>query len=43
MNDPPNLLAMRAPYIWLPTFFVQVALSGHIPVFRALRRAQVLP
>jgi len=43
MNDPPNLLVMRAPYIWLPTFLVQVALAGHILVFRALRRAQVLP
>ena len=38
MNDPPNLLVMRAPYIWLPTFLVQVALAGHILVFRALHR-----
>ncbi len=40
MNDPPNLLVMRAPYIWLPTFLVQVALAGHILIFRALRRSQ---
>jgi len=40
MNDPPNLLVMRAPYIWLPTFLVQVALAGHILVFRALRRSR---
>jgi hypothetical protein len=43
MNDPPNLLVMRAPYIWLPTFLVQVALAGHILVFRALRRRRDLP
>lgn len=35
---PPNLLVMRPPYVWLPTFLVQVALAGHILVFRALRR-----
>jgi hypothetical protein len=43
MNDPPNLLVMRAPYIWLPTFLVQVALAGHLLVFRALRRRRDLP
>lgn len=42
-NDPPNLLVMRAPYIWLPTFLVQVAFAGHILVFRALRRRRDLP
>ena len=42
-SDPPNLLVMRAPYIWLPTFLVQVALAGHIVVFRALRRRRDLP
>lgn len=36
--DPPNVLVMRAPYTWLPAFLVQVALAGHILVFRALRR-----
>lgn len=36
--DPPNVLVFRAPYTWLPGFFVQVALAGHILVFRALRR-----
>jgi hypothetical protein len=36
--DPPNLLVLRAPYTWLPGFLVQVALAGHILVFRALRR-----
>lgn len=43
MDDPPNLLVMRAPYIWLPTFLVQVAFAGHILVFRALRRRRDLP
>jgi hypothetical protein len=37
-TDPPNVLVFRAPYTWLPGFFVQVALAGHILVFRALRR-----
>jgi hypothetical protein len=36
-NDPPNVLVMRAPYVWLPVFFVMTALAGHILVFRALR------
>jgi len=36
--DPANVLVFRAPYTWLPGFFVQVALAGHILVFRALRR-----
>lgn len=35
----PNVLVMRAPYIWLPAFLAaQVALAGHVLVFRALRR-----
>lgn len=38
LNDPPNVLVTRPLYIWLPTFLVQVALAGHILVFRALRR-----
>jgi hypothetical protein len=35
----PNVLVMRAPYIWLAVFLAaEVALAGHIIVFRALRR-----
>lgn len=34
----PNVLVLRPPYTWLPAFLVQVALGGHILVFRALRR-----
>lgn len=36
-GDPPNVLVMRVPYVWLPGFLVMTALAGHILVFRALR------
>jgi len=35
-NEPANLLPSTFPYIWLPTFLVQMALLGHVVVFRAL-------
>lgn len=35
--DPPNVLVMRAPYVWLPAFLVMTALAGHLLVFRILR------
>ena len=37
---PPNLLPSRFPWIWLPSFLVQVALGSHLLVFRQLRRAR---
>ena len=38
-NEPANSFVAYFPYIWLPTFLVQVALFGHLLVFRWLRRA----
>jgi hypothetical protein len=37
---PPNLLPAEFPWIWLPSFLVQVALASHLLVFRQLRRAE---
>jgi hypothetical protein len=37
LEDPPNLLPSLFPYVWLPTFLVQIALAGHVLVFRRLR------
>jgi hypothetical protein len=36
-NQPANSFIAYFPYIWLPTFLVQVALFGHLLVFRWLR------
>jgi hypothetical protein len=36
-EGPPNLLPSTFPYIWLPSFLVQVALGSHLLVFRQLR------
>jgi hypothetical protein len=36
---PPNLLPAAFPWVWLPSFLVQVALGSHLLVFRQLRRA----
>jgi hypothetical protein len=36
-EGPPNLLPSTFPYIWLPSFLVQVALGSHLLVFRRLR------
>ncbi len=38
MEGPPNLLPSTFPYVWLPSFLVQVALGSHLLVFRQLRR-----
>ena len=40
MNEPVNLLPSVFPWVWLPMFLVQVALLGHLLVFRMLRSAQ---
>jgi membrane protease YdiL (CAAX protease family) len=36
-EGPPNLLPSTLPWIWLPSFLVQVALGSHLVVFRMLR------
>jgi hypothetical protein len=42
LDGPPNMLPSLWPYVWLPTFLVQVALAGHVLVFRAVRVRQAL-
>jgi hypothetical protein len=37
-NEPANSFIANFPYIWLPTFLVQLALFGHLLVFRWLRQ-----
>jgi hypothetical protein len=37
-DQPPNLLPGTFPWVWLPSFLVQVALGSHLLVFRRLRR-----
>jgi hypothetical protein len=37
---PANLLPGVLPYVWLPSFLVQLALAGHLLVFRRLVTAQ---
>jgi hypothetical protein len=36
LEGPPNLLPSLFPYVWLPTFLVQMALAGHVLVFRRI-------
>lgn len=36
-TGPANRLPSIFPHVWLPSFLVQVALAGHLLVFRALR------
>ena len=36
LEGPANTLPSRVPYVWLPTFLVQMALAGHVLVFRRL-------
>lgn len=36
-GNPDNLLPSSWPFVWLPTFLVQLALAGHLLVFRRLR------
>ena len=33
-DGPANLLPSLMPYVWLPSFLVQLALAGHVLVFR---------
>jgi hypothetical protein len=35
-EEPANLLPSTFPYVWLPSFLVQVALGSHLVVFRQL-------
>jgi len=35
-DGPPNMLLSNFPYVWLPTVLVQLALMGHILMFRRL-------
>ena len=39
LDGPPNLLPSVVPYVWLPSFLVQLALAGHVLVFRKLLSA----
>ena len=39
-EGPPNLLPSTLPWIWLPSFLVQVALGSHLLVFRMLRHSK---
>jgi hypothetical protein len=36
LEGPPNLLPSEFPWIWLPSFLVQVAFGSHLLVFRKL-------
>jgi hypothetical protein len=36
LEGPPNVLPSLFPYVWLPTLLVQMALAGHVLVFRRL-------
>jgi hypothetical protein len=38
LESPPHTLPSTFPYIWLPSFLVQVALGSHLLVFRQLRQ-----
>ena len=38
-EGPANILPSVFPFVWLPTFLVQLALFGHLLVFRKLARA----
>lgn len=40
LHDPPNLLASTFPYVWLPSFLVQVAVGSHVLIFRKLVRGE---
>ena len=43
LDGPPNLLPSLLPYVWLPSFLVQLALAGHVLVFRYLFSAGANP
>jgi hypothetical protein len=36
LEAPPHMLPSLFPYVWLPTFLVQMALAGHVLVFRRM-------
>jgi hypothetical protein len=36
VEGPPNLLPSEFPWVWLPSFLVQVAFGSHLLVFRKL-------
>jgi len=36
-DPPPNLLPSTFPFVWLPSFLVQVALGSHLLIFRQLK------
>jgi hypothetical protein len=38
LEGPPNLLPSTFPFVWLPSFLVQVAWGSHLLIFRQLRR-----
>jgi hypothetical protein len=40
-EGPPNLVPSEFPEIWLPSFLVQVALFGHLVMFRLLFRRDI--
>lgn len=40
LDGPPNMLPSVWPYVWLPSFLVQLALAGHVLVFRQLLSAE---
>jgi hypothetical protein len=42
-DGPANLLPSLMPYVWLPTFLVQLALAGHVLIFRHIRSAGAGP
>jgi hypothetical protein len=42
-DEPANRLPSTFPFVWLPSFLVQVALGSHLLVFRQLRLRQSPP
>ena len=40
--EPANTLPSTFPFVWLPSFLVQLALFGHLLVFRKMSRAAVV-
>jgi hypothetical protein len=45
LGQPPHTLPSTFPFVWLPSFLVQVALGSHLLVFRQLgmKRHSVAP
>ena len=41
-GEPANTLPNTFPFVWLPSFLVQLALFGHVLVFRKMSRAAVV-